>query len=592
MTLINQLNTLEFSGLIRLSNTQSEVEYIFRHALTHDAAYSSLVKTDRQQIHGLVGETLESLHPDQLAELAPRLGQHFEEAGDADRTLKYFTLAGDVAARIYANEEARQHYTRALKAAKRGGAATTAVRQLYTKCGRVLELSGRFNDALANYDEMESQAIAHGDQSMALASLVARGTLRCTPTPVADQFIGRALSEQALSLARELGDRQAEATILRNLMLLNNFAAHLNEAVEYGEQSLTIARELGLREQVAYTLNDLFRPYASIGQYEHAWAVVDEAREFWRETGNYPMLADNLSRSARILVALGEFDRAIVLSEQARQISHKIGNLWGQSFCRMFVSYVYLERGEMSTGIETMQECIQLGDESGFMMPQVATRADLGWIYGTLGAVAQGLELALVGRQRAEQRLPTFRTWALACLARLYVMSSQFAEAETMIQEGYATFTEDFAQHAPFEMALAEAELALAKQEGAHAIDVIDGLLVRLDKFKIHSFRSDAIYLKGKALIQLDRVAEARSVLQAARAEAESLGSRRMLWQILAALSEIETEHQHTAEAETLLEQAREIIAYIADHCPAELRSSFLNLPDVRALQTTAHDPA
>jgi tetratricopeptide (TPR) repeat protein len=584
MTLYQQLNTLESSGLIRLSDAQQTAEYIFRHALTHDAAYHSLVKTDRRQIHGLIGETLERLHPDQLTEFAPRLGQHFEEAGDNDRTLKYFTLAGDAAARLYANAEALQHYTHALDAAKRSNAAT-ALMSLYSKRGRVLELSNRFSYALTNYDEMEAQAIERGDRSMELASLIARGTLRSTPTPVADSALGKALSEQALGLARELGDRRAEATALRNLMLLHNFAAHLNEAVEYGEQSLVIARELGLREQVAYTLNDLFRPYASIGQYERAWAVVDEAREFWRETGNDPMLADNLSRSARILVALGEFDRAILLSEQARQISQQIGNLWGQSFCRMFVSYVYLERGEMATGIETMKECIQLGDESGFMMPQVATRADLGWLYGILGAVDHGLELASVARQRAEQRLPTFRTWALACLARLYVMSDQLTEAEAMITEGHATFTEDFAQHAPFELPLAEAELALAKHDTARAIDVIDNLLMRLDKFKIRSFRSDALYLKGKALSQLDRVAEARSVLQAARAEAEALGSRRMLWQILAALSQIEIEQR-----ETLRRQAREIVTTIADHCPADLRASFLNLPDVRALRT-AHEP-
>jgi tetratricopeptide (TPR) repeat protein len=584
MALYQQLNMLESSDLIRLIDKQQSAEYIFRHALIHDAAYHSLVKNDRRQIHGLIGKTIESLHPDQLTEFAPRLGQHFEEAGDDDRTLKYFTLAGDATARIYANVEAWQHYTHALNAAKRSN-ALAVLTSLYSKRGRVLELNGRFNDALANYDEMELYAREHRDRSMELASLVARGTLRCTPTPVADRNIGQTLSEQALSLARELGDRRAEATILRNLMLLHNFAGNLSEAVGYGEQSLIVARELGLREQVASTLNDLFRPYASIGQYEHAWAVVDEAREFWRETGNDPMLADNLSRSARILVALGEFDRALTLSDQARQISHRIGNLWGQSFCRMFVSYVYLERGEMATGIETMKECIQLGDESGFMMPQVATRADLGWIYGTLGAVDHGLQLALEGQQRAEQRLPAFRTWALACLARLYVMNGQLIEAETMITEGYATFTEDFAQHAPFEMALAEAELAIARQDYARAIDVIDRLLARIDKYKIRTFRSDVLYLKGRALLQLDRLADARSVLQAARVEAEALGSRRMLWQILIALSEIEIEQRETWRA-----QAREIVTFIADHCPADLRSSFLNLPDVQTLRAT-HEP-
>jgi hypothetical protein len=58
-----------------------------------------------------------------------------------------------------------------------------------------------------------------------------------------------------------------------------------------------------------------------------------------------------------------------------------------------------------------------------------------------------------------------------------------------------------------------------------------------------------------------------------------------MLWQILAALSEIEIDQRAT-----LRQQAQEIVTFIADHCPPELRESFLSLPNVRALRIT-HEP-
>src|SRR3970040_2353021 len=112
MSLANHLTTLEASGLVRLAAVQPELEYLFRHALVHEAAYGSLVKADRKQLHLAVGEALESLYPEQAAsrELAPILGEHFSKAGDDARALKYLSLAGAAAARVYANAEAALHY--------------------------------------------------------------------------------------------------------------------------------------------------------------------------------------------------------------------------------------------------------------------------------------------------------------------------------------------------------------------------------------------------------------------------------------------------------------------------------------------------
>lgn len=584
-SLRTQLDQLENTQILRRLPDE-ELTYLFRHTLTQEAAYQSILLRTRSALQRRVAETYERLYPEHLDEYAALLALHYAGAGDDAKTLEYATRAGDAAFRVYAATEAVHQYSLALESAKRLGAehARASMPHLYGNRGRALELIGRYGQALANYDEMEAQAREREDRSMGLASLVARATLRSTPTPVTDPALGRSLCDQALALANELGDRQAQATILRDLMLLSNFSGLLREAVEYGEESLALAREVGLREQVAFTLNDLFRPYASIGEYERARAATDEAREFWRETGNLPMLADNLGRSVRISCALGEFDRAVTFSAEALRISESIGNLWGQSFSRMFVAYVYLERGEMTTTIETMQECIRLGDESGFILAQIATRADLGWVFGTLGAVEPGLELAREGLARAERRAPTFRTWALACLARLYVMAGRLGDAEAAVREGYAALMDDFAQHALIELPIADAELAMAKGEYAHAIQVLDGLMSRLRPFKIRSFLSDALYLKGRALIGLDRMEDAFEVLQEARGEAGGLGSRRMQWQVLAALSEIEKGRGHATEAEALRTRAHELVDYIAAHTPSEFRDTFLRRPEIRGL--------
>src|SRR5262249_14502213 len=97
-----QLGMLESSGLIRLAQSQPDLQYLFRHALVQDAAYQSLVRDDRRAQHHCVGDVLEIMYPDRLDELAPVLALHFDEAGEDGRALTYYLRAGDIGLRRYA----------------------------------------------------------------------------------------------------------------------------------------------------------------------------------------------------------------------------------------------------------------------------------------------------------------------------------------------------------------------------------------------------------------------------------------------------------------------------------------------------------
>ena len=165
MTLQTDLAALEASGLVRLSQIEPDLEYLFRHALIQDAAYHSLLKTDRRRLHLSVGEALERLYPDRAdsQELAPLLGQHFDEGGDDARALKYFTLAADAAARVYANSEAVALYTRALEITQRTASLPCeTLLHLYAQRGRAFELRNQYDHALQNYVAMEAAAHERG----------------------------------------------------------------------------------------------------------------------------------------------------------------------------------------------------------------------------------------------------------------------------------------------------------------------------------------------------------------------------------------------------------------------------------------------
>jgi predicted ATPase len=106
MALDRHLSTLERVELVREAVRVPELEYIFRHELTRDAAYGSILRRRRRELHLQVGEAMETLFADRIEPNAHRLAQHFAAAGDAERALRYSRIAAESAASLSANTDA------------------------------------------------------------------------------------------------------------------------------------------------------------------------------------------------------------------------------------------------------------------------------------------------------------------------------------------------------------------------------------------------------------------------------------------------------------------------------------------------------
>ncbi|HEX9076617.1 MAG TPA: hypothetical protein VF932_12605 [Anaerolineae bacterium] len=85
-----------------------------------------------------------------------------------------------------------------------------------------------------------------------------------------------------------------------------------------------------------------------------------------------------------------------------------------------------------------------------------------------------------------------------------------------------------------------------------------------------------------------NRLDQARTVLDQARAKAEAMGMRRRLPEIFIALSEVKAQLGHAVEAQAASAQARRVIEYVAAHAPHELREAFLARRDVRGIMETS----
>jgi predicted ATPase/class 3 adenylate cyclase len=114
----DELARLVNSELVFQRGTPPESVYIFKHALVQDAAYSTLLRSDRQLLHARIAEVVEQRFPELAAREPELLAHHFTEARQIERAIPYWLRAGERAAERSANLEAIRHLTRGLEALK------------------------------------------------------------------------------------------------------------------------------------------------------------------------------------------------------------------------------------------------------------------------------------------------------------------------------------------------------------------------------------------------------------------------------------------------------------------------------------------
>ena len=96
-----------------------ELEYIFKHALIQEVAYSSLLHKRRKEIHEKIGDAIEIIYPDRLEEFYEMLAYHYSRGEDSEKTYKYMKLSGEKAAKSHSLWEAFHYYREAINVLNR-----------------------------------------------------------------------------------------------------------------------------------------------------------------------------------------------------------------------------------------------------------------------------------------------------------------------------------------------------------------------------------------------------------------------------------------------------------------------------------------
>jgi predicted ATPase len=132
-TLQAALTQLSDAGLLFCRGTTPHASYLFKHALVQDAAYSTLLRAKRHELHARVAAVLEQSFADQIERQPELLAHHLSAAGDADRAIDQWLKAGRYAAARSAHLEAIRHF-------ERGLSALATLPETSTRDGREIEL--------------------------------------------------------------------------------------------------------------------------------------------------------------------------------------------------------------------------------------------------------------------------------------------------------------------------------------------------------------------------------------------------------------------------------------------------------------------
>lgn len=350
---INTLSNLESAGLIRVASVEPELEYLFRHTLVQDAAYASILVADRKRLHLSVGETLENMYPKNLdaPELAPRLARHFYEAGDDQRALKYFLLAGESALASFANQEAEIHYRRALSLA----CTPPQQAELLIGLGEALFNQSRYDDAIQTWREAIDfyRSMPDPNRMARLFARSARAAWWEGKIPLGLQLCQEGLA--AIAGAPESADI---ALLVHEAARAYHFNGIPGPSKELCQQALEMAERLGAVEVQADALTTFgilpdITPEESLAALEKAVELAESSGLLIIATRAY------INLGSMKFVFSGDMDAARDHYQRAVDITHERGVLREELFTRLELLGISISMGELNQvkeALHTLEE--------------------------------------------------------------------------------------------------------------------------------------------------------------------------------------------------------------------------------------------
>ena len=455
-TLLSDLKRWEF---LYEEPTAEEPLYFFKHALTQESVYQSLLKGRRQALHAAAGRAFEAIYAGRLADVYDSLAYHYSKAGETAKAVSYLSLSAESAARGYAHAEAAQALREALVHA--------ADLSEDEKDRRGLELILQLAHSLlplARFSETLEVFLGHRDALERVQDPALTGRyffwLALTYSYLGDQESAASHARQAITASRQAGDTRTEGRAWYVLSRDAFWSGRFSEGIEHGRRAVALLERSADRwwKGQAYWVAG-FHHYV-LGQFEEAFGMMGKADAIWKALQD-PRLDPSWS-TGYFHASLGDWELGITECkgglERARDPLNTAAALG-------FLGYAYLEKGEIQDAIEALEESVERLRQAGMLQ-----------LFGWFSAFLAEARL-LAGRPAAEARELAVQALAVTessnfrygtglaqrALGRVAFAAGEHSEAEIRLGEALESFR---AIQAPFEVGRTLLALALV----AHSV--------------------------------------------------------------------------------------------------------------------------
>jgi class 3 adenylate cyclase/tetratricopeptide (TPR) repeat protein len=397
------LAQLEQAGLVFHRGEPPEAVYSFKHALVRDAAYGSLLKSRRHQLHGQIARALEERFADIVASQPEIVAHHFTEAGLVDPAIEYWLKAGAKAFSLYANEDAVRFFERALTLLKK-------LPETRDNLERAVDIRFQLRNALLPLGETDR--------------------------------ILRSLDELDPILA-SLGDKLRSAQYAAYRCNHHFLIGEQRRAIEFAETAIRLAREHGDRGVLGESLYRLGQSYNALGEYRQAIMLLEQSLEFnadvpRRDRFNQFTVPSVIKRTWLVtaLVECGYFDAGMSHAKRALETAEGAEHPLSEVLGWLSIGRVLLRKREIEGAVSALERGLDLCDRWSLQVWRPRLVSDLGVAYARSGRTKEGLELAQEAVSGAElMHLIVDRAGLLVRLGQVLLMAGRIEPALKLGQQ-------------------------------------------------------------------------------------------------------------------------------------------------------------
>ena len=483
--LVRRLESLHTLDFVFPSAAEPDLTYSFKHALTQDVVYGSLLVRRRRQYHEAAGGALEDQaagRPDEFAEL---LAYHFARGENVEKAVDYAILAGEKAQRRWANEEALTHFE---------GALVRLASLPDTEANRRRRI-----DAVVKQAEIKFALGRHAEHIQAL--------------------------EQIRELVEALDDPGRRAAWYCWAGHLHSLTGSPPEVpMAYCRRALEIAEASGLEEYAAFAQCSLTHVSVVAGDLRGAVEAGTRALPIFERHGNLWWASRTLWGLSMAFNAIGEWDRSLACCQQGLAHGRTLRDLRLRVVGLFRTGSTHILRGDTEAGLHYCDEALALSSPVPFDTAMIKAVRALGRVKGgdLTGGAADMLE-AVAWFERS--RLRYTRSFVALWLVETWLRQGEHAQARALVEDVLATCRQVGYRHFEGVALRLLGELLVASEPAAalESLDAAQRILEGLDA------RNDvAKTLVAKAALAQSRGArdDARAFLNRALAIFEALGTR------------------------------------------------------------------